>query len=555
QLFETTPDGLLLVDATGTIVDANPAAAAIFGWSATGVTGVSVEALIPQHLQARHESERMRFVTAPRTRPIESGRTQWAVRRNGESFPVEVARVPQTFSGGHTALYIVRDVTERQRLEQSLLRQALHDPLTELPNRRHFLNSLTKALARAERHGGTLAVLFIDLDHFKHVNDTHGHSHGDELLRQVARRLSETLRAGDLLARMGGDEFALLLQDAKADDAAAVASKVLSVLEQPIFYEEQTMKVGASVGITLFPADGRKVEELLSNADLAMYRAKGDGRNAWSFFKQDMTERARARSLLQQDLSQAIERGQLSLEFQPRVRAVDGMLTGFEALLRWKHPRNGMVSPDVFIKLAEESGQIATIGAWVLRESCAQAARWRDAGVENLTMAVNVSTHQLRQPAFARHVEQTLAETGWPAGQLELEITESALMEDPAEAAQLLRSLAALGVRLAVDDFGTGYSSLAYLKDFPLHRLKVDRSFVRGLPDHSTDRVIASSIVQLAKALGLQVTAEGVETPQQREFLEQQQCDELQGYLFSAPISAAACEAWMAPLRSCQDRA
>jgi EAL domain-containing protein (putative c-di-GMP-specific phosphodiesterase class I) len=263
-----------------------------------------------------------------------------------------------------------------------------------------------------------------------------------------------------------------------------------------------------------------------------------------------MTERVRERSSLQHDLVQATERGQFELAFQPRVRASDGKLSGFEALLRWRHPVRGNVPPDVFIALAEESGLIVSIGEWVLRESCAQASRWRSAGAQGLTMAVNVSPHQLRHPGFAACVQQVLFETGWPAQQLELEITETALMEDPREAAALLRHITALGVRLAVDDFGTGYSSLAYLKDFPLHRLKVDRSFVQGLHIDGSDRVIAASIIALAHALGLQVTAEGVETSDQREFLVQRQCDELQGYLFSAPLSAANCEAWLplAPL-------
>jgi EAL domain-containing protein (putative c-di-GMP-specific phosphodiesterase class I) len=258
------------------------------------------------------------------------------------------------------------------------------------------------------------------------------------------------------------------------------------------------------------------------------------------------------RSSLQHDLVHAIERGQFELVFQPRVRAGDGLLTGFEALLRWRHPERGNVPPDVFIALAEESGLIVAIGEWVLRESCAQATRWRDGGATCLTMAVNVSTHQLRHPGFAALVQQVLLETGWPAQQLELEITETALMEDPREAAALLHRITALGVRLAVDDFGTGYSSLAYLKDFPLHRLKVDRSFVQGLHTDGSDRVIASSIIALAHALQLQVTAEGVETSDQREFLVQQKCDELQGYLFSAPMSVANCEAWlqMAPAPS-----
>jgi diguanylate cyclase (GGDEF)-like protein/PAS domain S-box-containing protein len=545
QLFDTAPDGLLLVDAAGTITEANPAAAAMFGWSTSGIVGRPVETLVPRHLRASHEVTRAQFLAAPRPREMGRGGSLMAARHDGEAFPVEVALVPQQFGGQSSTLCIVRDVTQRRQLEQSLMRQALHDALTDLPNRRHFRESVTKALAHAERHEGLLAVLFIDLDNFKHVNDSLGHSHGDELLRQVAQRLSQTLRAGDLLARMGGDEFALLLNGVGAEDAAAVAAKVLRVLDLPFHHAGQAMKVGASIGITMSPADGRNVEDLLSNADLAMYRAKAHGRNTWHFFEQHMTESLRARSALQQDLARAIERNQFALVFQPRVRASDGSLTGFESLLRWRHPEHGSVAPDVFIQLAEESGQIVQIGEWVLRESCAQATRWRLAGGQGLTMAVNVSTHQLRHPAFAAQVQQVLLETGWPAEQLELEITETALMQDPREAAVLLRRLVALGVRLAVDDFGTGYSSLAYLKDYPLHRLKVDRSFVQGLHVTSRDRVIASSIIQLAHALGLQVTAEGVETSQQREFLVQQQCDELQGYLFSVPIPAEACEAWL----------
>ena len=545
QLFESAPDGLLLVDGGGHIVEANPAAAAMFGWPTAGIIGRPVEALVPQPLRTQHEGKRARFMAAPRTRQMGSAASLSAQRRDGSEFPVEVALVPQEFGASRSTLCIVRDVTERRELERSLRRQALHDALTDLPNRRHFRESVAKALAHAERHGGTLAVLFVDLDHFKHVNDTLGHSHGDELLRQVAHRVGETLRAGDLLARMGGDEFALLLIGAKVEDAAAVAGKVLRVLEAPFSHAGQTMKVGASIGITMFPADGRQVEDLLSHADLAMYRAKAQGRNTWCFFEQHMTERVRARSSLQQDLVRAIERGQFALEFQPRVSAGDGVLTGFEALLRWRHPEHGNVAPDVFIALAEESGQIVPIGEWVLRESCAQAARWAAACGRGFTMAVNVSTHQLRHPAFAACVQQVLGETAWPPQQLELEITETALMQDPREAAVLLRRLAALGVRLALDDFGTGFSSLAYLKDYPLHRLKVDRGFVQGLQVNSSDRVIAASIIQLAHALGLRVTAEGVETTQQREFLVQQQCEELQGYLFSAPMPASACQAWL----------
>jgi diguanylate cyclase (GGDEF)-like protein/PAS domain S-box-containing protein len=545
QLFESAPDGLLLVNEQGRIEQANPAAAAMFGWTLGELLALRIEALLPAAMRAAHERSRAAFQARPQNRGMGHGGALKAARRDGSQFPVEIALVPQDFGGTLSTLCIVRDVTERRRLEASLMRQAMRDALTDLPNRRHFHDSVSKALAHAGRHGGTLALMFIDLDNFKQVNDTLGHSEGDALLCQVARRLSGTVRASDLLARMGGDEFALLLPGAQLEAAAAVAAKILRVLQPEFTHGRQSWNVGASIGITLYPDDGGSVEELLSNADLAMYRAKQLGRNTWCFFEQRMTEQLRERSLLQRDLAHAIERGQFELVFQPRVSARDGHTTGFEALLRWRHPERGLVPPDLFIPLAEESGLIVAIGEWVLRQSCAQACRWRSVGAPGLTLAVNVSTHQLRQAGFAASVQQALLDTGWPAGRLELEITETALMQDPPEAAALLHRISALGVRFAVDDFGTGYSSLAYLKTFPLHRLKVDRSFVQGLHDEGSDRVIASSIIALAHALGLHVTAEGVETPAQRDFLLERQCDELQGYLFSAPLPAAQCDAWL----------
>jgi len=552
QLFESTPDGLLLVGSDGRIEQANTAVASMFGWTVSELLARKVEDLLPAPMRDAHRRFRHGFQDRPRTREMGRGGALQAARRDGTEFPVEIALVPQSFADSRSTLCIVRDVTERRRLETSLMRQAMHDALTDLPNRRQFRDTVAKALAQADRHGGTLALMFIDLDNFKQVNDTLGHTEGDALLCQVARRLREALREGDLLARMGGDEFALLLQDAQGEDAVSVASKVLRVLQPEFVQRRQVMTIGASIGITMFPADGRSVDELLSNADLAMYRAKQSGRGTWCFFEQRMTEQLLERSSLRRDLAHAIERNQFELVFQPRVSARSGHTTGFESLLRWRHPERGLVPPDLFIPLAEESGLIVEIGEWVLRHSCRQAADWRAAGAPWLTLAVNVSTHQLRNPGFAASVQQALADSGWPPAQLELEITETALMEDPLEAAAQLHRISAQGVRFAVDDFGTGYSSLAYLKTFPLHRLKVDRSFVQGLQSDGSDCVIASSIIALAHALGLQVTAEGVETAAQRDFLLQRQCDELQGYLYSAPLNPLQCEAWLTRIAHAQ---
>ncbi len=546
QFFDNAPDGVLLVDGAGRIADANPAALAMFGWEREALVGARVEVLVPMRLREQHARWRGFYAADARPREMAFGSPLVGRRRDGSEFPVEVALAPQPRGGLPGTLCIVRDVSRREALEDRLLLQATHDALTALPNRRGFEQRLAGALARTRRCDRQLAVMFIDLDEFRHINDTLGHHRGDALLREVARRLRAALRGPDTLARLGGDEFAVLIENvARREDGAAIARKLLDALAQAVHHEGRDMHVAASIGIALFPADGQAGDELLRHADLALHRAKAGGGQRWCFFESEMDQRVLERAALQQDLHAAASRGELHLHYQPRVYAADGRLSGFEALLRWRHPQRGELRPDRFIPLAERSGSIVPIGEWVLREACAQARRWSDAGLSPRMLAVNVSARQLRDPGFPRCVEAVLRETGWPAQQLELELTETALMEESDQSTARLGALADLGVRLAVDDFGTGYSSLAYLKRFKLHRLKVDKSFVKSLESDRDDRVIASTVIVLGHALGLQVTAEGVETAAQSAFLAEQGCDELQGFLFSPPLPPADCERLM----------
>jgi len=541
QLFYTTPDGLAVVDAQGIIQRANPALAQIFGWPLEHLVGSSVDQLLPNAQRVQHAHLRAGFHAQARTRSMGQGQALMAQRRDGSMVPIEVALVPQG-QEPRTMLCIVRDVTQRRALEENLQHQASRDSLTGLLNRRAFNTAIEQTLARAEHGEQAGAVMFLDLDDFKRVNDTLGHSVGDALLCAVASRLQSALSAEDVLARMGGDEFAVLLTDTDPTrQAAQVAQRLLGVMGPMFRVGGHELRVSVSIGMARFPQDGRSAEELLGHADLALYRAKGAGRNSWAAYTPELNQHMQERQALEADLRNALSKGEFKLHYQPRVQADSRDLSGFEALLRWQHPVRGAVPPGQFIAVAEEAGLIQAIGDWVLNEACRQAEAWRHAGLQVPTMAVNVSSHQLRQPGFAQRVTEILQQTQWPAHRLELEITESALMESTELPVLILRELAATGVRLALDDFGTGYSSLAYLKTFPLQRLKVDRAFVAQLESDANDRLLTAAIVSLAHKLGLEVTAEGVETEAQARLLIEQGCDELQGYHFGHPLPPAQC--------------
>jgi diguanylate cyclase (GGDEF)-like protein len=407
-----------------------------------------------------------------------------------------------------------------------------------LPNRTLFHDRLKHALLRRQREEGGLAVLFVDLDRFKHINDTLGHPVGDEVLRRVAKAMVAQVRAGDTVARIGGDEFVLLLEDdVSLRSVAMVAQKLVDLVSSPFVIDGKELYVTASIGISLCPNDGDDADSLLKNADMAMYKAKQQGRNNFQFYEAEMGKGAHERLALENALRGAVRRNELFLHYQPQVDLVSGRLAGVEALVRWQHPELGLVSPGRFIPVAEDMGVIQEIGDWVLREACSQVVRWRDRGFFVPRMAVNLSMQQLEKAGLESAVAELLSGYNIPASQLELEVTESVIMNQSGRALETLDGLRRLGVFLAIDDFGTGYSSLSYLRQLPVHRLKIDYSFVRDIGRDPNDEAIALAIISLGHSLGLEVVAEGVERAEQADFLLREGCDVAQGYYFDRPVS------------------
>jgi diguanylate cyclase (GGDEF)-like protein/PAS domain S-box-containing protein len=433
----------------------------------------------------------------------------------------------------------VQDITALRKSEEQIAHQAYHDPLTGLPNRLLFNDRLKMALASAHRKGVRLAILFLDLDHFKNINDSLGHAVGDLLLQAVAKRLVRWVRAEDTVARLGGDEFILLLPGIEnADLAVHAAQRIQESLRVPFSIREHELHVSVSVGITIFPDDGRDLDTLVRNADLAMYRAKDHGRDQYCLFTPAMNERMIKRMVLEADLRRAIERNEFLVHYQPKVDLATGRVTGLEALVRWQRPRVGLVAPDKFIPLAEETGLIVPLGLWVLRTACAQTRKWHEAGFGGLVVSVNLSPRQFRERDLVPMVGRVLDETGLPPDCLELEITENVVMHSVVEAIETLERLSSLGIRLSLDDFGRGYSSLYYLKRFPMNTLKIDRSFVADIATDRNDAAIVDTIISMGRSLNLMVIAEGVETEEQLALLRKHKCDQMQGFLFSRPVPA-----------------
>jgi diguanylate cyclase (GGDEF)-like protein/PAS domain S-box-containing protein len=436
----------------------------------------------------------------------------------------------------------------RKQAEEAVRFVATHDALTKLPNRVMFAQRLEHALSQAARHGRRLAVLFIDLDRFKIINDTLGHDVGDALLREVARRLSESLRASDTVARLGGDEFVVLLEELSDPMyVTAVAHKLLAALAQPVILEAREYHVTASIGASAFPDDSADAQALLKNADIAMYRAKEQGRNTFQFYSAQLNLHTVERLTLESGLRRALERDELRLHFQPQVELRTGRISGVEALVRWQHPEHGLLAPARFIAIAEETGLIVPIGNWVLQAACDAHREWARRGLPPLRVSVNLSARQFAHDNLIRDIRSLMGGGGFGTGRLELEITESMVMRDPDRVVALLRELRQAGVRVSIDDFGTGHSSLAYLKRFPVDSLKIDHSFIAGVPDDLGDVAITHAVIGMAHNLGMKVIAEGVETKVQRDFLANQGCDEYQGYFFSAPVSAEEMLALLAP--------
>ena len=429
------------------------------------------------------------------------------------------------------------DITERKRAEEQVKHLAFHDPLTNLPNRLLFSDRLTLAVAQAHRHAQKLAVLFLDLDRFKIINDSLGHSVGDELLRQVAERIQEYVREGDTVARLGGDEFTLLVPGINAEeDAAKIARKICDAIHDPFWIDGRELFVTTSMGVAVYPSDGHDAETLVRNADSAMYRAKEQGRDNYQLYTPAMNAKAVERLSLESRLRQAVANDELELHFQPFFDLKTTKVLGAEALLRWRHPELGLIPPGEFIPIAELSGLIVPIGEWVLRTACAEARKWHEKGFSGLTVSVNLSSRQFQQADLVSQVTSALADTGLEPDKLDLEITESNAMQNAEHSINTLGRLKKQGVRISMDDFGTGYSSLNYLKRFPIDRIKLDQSFVRDLPGDKDDAAIAMAVIAMGRSLELVVIAEGVETEEQLEFLKDRDCDQLQGFLFSRPL-------------------
>ncbi|MDP2809290.1 MAG: EAL domain-containing protein [Rhodocyclaceae bacterium] len=536
RIFEQSEEAILITDARERIVSVNPAFTHITGYEAAEAIGET-----PRKFRSgQHDAA---FYQKMWARLLETGYWQgelWDRRKDGEIYPMWLSIGSVRDAAGEITHYfsIFSDITDRKRAEGRIHHLAYFDALTGLPNRVQFNRLTDQALAESKRKEGFGALLFIDLNRFKPINDTLGHAVGDKVLQETASRWRACLRGADVVCRLGGDEFAVgLFEIASRDHAANVAQKLLAALDDPILVGGHELKLGAAIGISVYPEDGLDTGTLLRQADIAMYRAKQTGPDGFAFFSEDMNQRAADRLNLETGLRRAIEHDELLLYYQPKVSIADGAIIGAEALVRWHHPERGLVPPDEFIPIAEESGLIVQVSNWVLEAACRQARLWMDAGLPAMHIAVNLSARDFSGSLPAR-VEQLLVRHGIGAEWLELEITEGMLMHHADSVIAMMDEINALGVALSLDDFGTGYSSLNYLKRFPIDTLKIDRSFIINIPEDADDCAIAGAIVSMSKQLKHKVIAEGVETAAQLAFLKSLGCDEIQGYLFSPPVPA-----------------
>jgi diguanylate cyclase (GGDEF)-like protein/PAS domain S-box-containing protein len=532
RLFFKNPQPMWVLDAeTRRFLAVNEAAVAKYGYSAEEFGALTIAAIRRDvaHLAVDFNRARLR-------------KTAFNARhrlRDGRLIDVELTTVPQEFDGRPGILTLINDVTERNRLDTQLREGAFRDPLTGGANRALFAERVAHALNRMRRLNATIAVLFINLDHFKDVNDSLGHLAGDSLLQAAAARIKAALRPGDTVARLGADEFAVLLEEVdRADDSLGAAERLDEAFRSPLEFASGSLVISLSIGVVTSSTAETSADELLRNAELAMYAAKVAGRGRVEVFVPSMLATATERLSLDQDLRHAVERGELRLFFQPVISGDGGAIVGCEALVRWQHPIRGFVLPDTFIPLAEETGMITAIDTWMLHAACSQVAAWRASGLGDLLLAVNISGRDLGRGELVDRVSAALLATGFSRDRLEVEITEGAAVSQPVEALNELRHLRSAGIAVAIDDFGTGYSSLSKLATFPVDRLKIDRSFISDIKREEDDAPLVAAMIALAHRLGLQVTAEGVETPEQLAFLRSNGCDLLQGYLFSPPVPA-----------------
>ena len=537
-------DAVISTDMHGNVDCLNPAGEHMTGWTKEEALGRPIkEVILLINAKTREPVRNPIEQVLVEGKTVELAPDTVILRLGGHEAPIQDSTALIRNARGETsgAVMVFHDMTASQIMSQKMSHLAQHDVLTNLPNRLLLNDRIAQAIVKARRHGATAAVLFMDLDKFKNINDSLGHEIGDKLLQSVAERLCACVRASDTVSRLGGDEFVILLSETtRADDATLTAEKIISAMTAPHLIDKHELYMTISIGVSLFPGDGDTPEVLLKSADTAMYQAKQQGRNNCQFFTNAMNLRAVERQAIESGLRKAIERHELVLHYQPKVNLDTGLITGLEALVRWIHPVWGLTWPVRFVHIAEDCGMIVPIGRWVLRQACVQAVQWRRTGLDPGTIAVNVSSLEFRHKDFVNGICDILRETGLMPQNLQLEITESVLMQDVASTIDVLTQLNAIGIELAVDDFGTGYSSLSYLMQFPLDVLKIDQSFVKNVTTMKNNGVIVSAVIGMGKNLSQRVIAEGVEDQCQLDFLRKHGCEEGQGYYFSYPVEADA---------------
>jgi diguanylate cyclase (GGDEF)-like protein/PAS domain S-box-containing protein len=541
-MLNSIGDGVMSTDVHGNVTYLNTVAESLTGWTCKEATGRPLEDVFRIIDGTTREAMHNPMGLATRENStMELSPNCILIRRDGVEASIEDSTAPIHDRRGQVtgAVMVFHDVSTERALLLRMSYLAQHDCLTDLPNRILFSDRLTEAIAMAQRYRRSLAVLYMDVDRFKHVNDSLGHDIGDRLLQSMAARLDQCVRSSDTVSRQGGDEFVILLSEIRhVQDAAFIAQKILTALKTPHRIDQHDLHLTVSIGIASFPDDGQEAEVLMKNADLAMYHAKDNGRNNYQFFQSDMNVRALERQSLETGLRNALERGEFVLYYQPKVNLLTDAIVGVEALIRWHHPQRGLIPPAQFIPVAEECCLIVPIGRWVMLEACRQARAWQDAGLMPLRIAINISAVELRDKDFVANVRSILTETGLEPQRVELELTETFLLQDSKYTSVVLEAIKDLGVGLALDDFGTGYSSLSHLKRYPIDTLKVDRAFVRDITTDADDASIVGAVIGMGKTLLMRVVAEGVETEEQLEFLKRQGCPEAQGYYFSHPVPA-----------------